>query len=211
MNIFNRLLSSFKSDGFANTIARASRSVMYRLRGRILLGKNLCCARDFRILGKKYFVFDGSASFGYSCRIEAYSEYCEQRFSPSVRIGDGTSFGDYLHIGAIGNITIGNNVLFGSGILIIDHDHGSYSGDCQSNTSISPKNRKLTYRGDIVISDNVWVGDGVTIFGGANIGAGCVIAAGALVSGKIPDGSICVGKNQVLKVFNPKTERWERA
>jgi len=174
----------------------------------LFLGPGCTCGPGLRLIGRRYISFAGSASFGYNCRVEAYDSYNNQKFFPAIKIGAGAQFGDMLHIGAIGNMQVGENVLFGSKVLVIDHDHGKYSGQDCSLPSSSPIDRELQYRGDIYIGNRVWVGDNALIFGGASVGDGSVIAAGAIVNGVVPPGSICVGKNLVLKKFSSEYKNW---
>ncbi|MDD5208170.1 MAG: DapH/DapD/GlmU-related protein [Elusimicrobiales bacterium] len=210
MNIFSNYVDLFFCEGSVNFIARAVRSVLLRGRGFLLLGRGNTCGEGFRLIGRKHVVFHGEVSFGVYCRVEAYSKYKGQEFRPRIEIGKSAHFGDMLHIGAIGHIHIGDNVLFGSKILVIDHDHGRYSGpECALPASI-PINRELFQRGDIYIGNNVWVGENAMIFGGANIGDGSIVAAGAIVTGIVPPGTICVGKNKIIKKFKPDSKEWIR-
>lgn len=48
-------------------------------------------------------------------------------------------------------------------------------------------------RGDIVISDDVWIGYGATIMSGVNIGQGAIVAAGAVVTRDVPPYAIVGG------------------
>ena len=74
-------------------------------------------------------------------------------------------------------VTIGNNVLIGRYVLIIDHEHGS-----SFDMNIPPKQRPLFSKGEVVIEDNVWIGDKVTILPGVIIGKGAIIGSNAVVT-----------------------------
>lgn len=209
--MIKKLLSLYSSEGVLNAAIRVARSVLYRFRGGILLGWGCTSGPGLRIVGFRYISFKKTCSFGYHCRIEAYDSYRAQRFTPSISIGENSHFGDLLHVGAIGKIHIGDNVLFGSKILVIDHDHGRYGGEGASVPYMRPIDRDLCCRGDIYIGNNVWIGDNAMVFGGANIGEGSVIAAGALVTGIVPPGSICVNKNVIIKKFVSENKEWVKA
>ena len=43
---------------------------------------------------------------------------------PRLIIGDNVSLSEYVHIGCVNRIEIGDNVLMGSKIYITDHNHG---------------------------------------------------------------------------------------
>lgn len=57
-------------------------------------------------------------------RIEAIDLYQGVNYTPSIIIGDNVAMGNDVHIGVIGQLKIGNNVLVGSHIFISDHSHG---------------------------------------------------------------------------------------
>lgn len=88
------------------------------------------------------------------------------------------------------SIIIGNNVSFGPGVMIFDHDHDFRSG--------------LNYdeggyvTAPIHIEDNVWLGSNVIILKGVTIGRGSVVAAGSIVLKDIPAGSIY--KNNIIPI-----------
>mgnify|MGYP002933344774 FL=1 len=99
------------------------------------------------------------------------------------------------HIGAVNKIVIGNNVLMGSQVLIIDHAHGEGNVDMFQ----APIDRKLFSKGPIVIEDNVWIGDGVCILANVTIGCNSIIGANAVITKDIPPYSTVVGNNIILK------------
>ncbi len=77
-------------------------------------------------------------------------------------------------------ISIGDNVIFGPGVTIYDHDHVfSYQGIGQG-----------FRHGEVVIENGCWIAANVTILRNTHIGEGCVIGAGAVVKGNIPPHSL---------------------
>lgn len=52
---------------------------------------------------------------------------------------------------------------------------------------------EATSKGDIVVSDDVWIGYGATIMSGVHIGQGAVVAAGAVVTKDVPPYAIVGG------------------
>lgn len=122
-------------------------------------------------------------------RLEALSQYHNQRFDPKVRIGNNVYFGDYCHIGCIDNVTIGDGVLGGSKIFISDHFHGRV---CSEELSIAPADRPLS-SAPVSIGDNVWIGDGVCIMPGVSIGNNVIIGANAVVTHSFPANVVIAG------------------
>ena len=117
-----------------------------------------------------------------------------------LKIGDNGSIGSYCHISAANSVTIGNNILTGKWVTIVDNDHGVTD---LSNLSKAPLSREIFSKGSIVIGDNVWIGDKATIPSGVTIGDGVVVAANAVVTKDVP--AYCVvGGNpaRIIKHIN---------
>ncbi len=85
------------------------------------------------------------------------------------------------------SIDIGNDVLFGPGVTIYDHDH-IFSED-----GVFP-GFKL---GSVVIEDGCWIGANVTILRDTHIGRNSVIGAGTVVKGTIPACSLAMGQREM--------------
>lgn len=124
-------------------------------------------------------------------RIEAWKKFQEFSFTPQIIIGDNVSINYNSHIGAINQIIIGNGVLIGSDVLIIDHDHGRT--DSVEELSVRPARRKLLSKGPILIGDNVWIGEKACILSGVTIGEGAIIGASSVVTKDIPAYSVVAG------------------
>lgn len=87
-----------------------------------------------------------------------------------------------------GQISIGNNVIFGPYSVLWTYNH-NYNSD--NFIPYGPKNEDIV--ANIVIEDNVWIGRSVTILGGVTVGEGSVIGANSVVVKDIPPYSIAVG------------------
>ena len=192
---------NFRNESVANAAFRAFRGMGGRLRGRVFsaLGmfhaessSQLYFGQSPRFINSKSIRFGKKCAFGALARFECHEDHTSQ--SPVITFGEQTSFGDYLHIGATQGISIGNNVLGGSSILIVDHSHGSPAADVLGKNKTPPRYRPLISKGKIIIEDHVWIGDGVRIFAGTRIGEVSIIAAGGRVSGDVEPYSICFGK-----------------
>lgn len=135
---------------------------------------------------------------GVSCRLEAFPI---DKKSIVLKFGKNVQINDYVHISAIKNVYIGNNVLIASKVYISDHNHGRYSGDYQDNPNIPPNERELSSK-SVYIDDNVWIGEFVSILHGVRIGKGSVIGSMSVVTKDIPEYSIAVGSPaRVIKKY----------
>jgi len=120
------------------------------------------------------------------------------------------SFGNAIHYKSI----IDNSVKFGCGIAVMaggiinadtkigDHSiintNASVDHDCQIGkfVHIGPN---ATICGGVIIGDETFIGAGSTIIPGIRLGKQIVIGAGTIITKDIPDGSVVVGVNKIIK------------
>jgi lipopolysaccharide O-acetyltransferase len=141
-------------------------------------------------------------------RIDVLVEYEGQTFDPLLVIGRNFQAEKDFHIGVVDRVEIGDDVLVGTGVLIVDHNHGTYVGDADP-TATAPLLRPLVVGRPVKIGSKVWIGDGAKILAGADIGDGCVIGANAVVAGIVPPGTIVAGPKAVpVKRFDPASGCW---
>lgn len=107
----------------------------------------------------------------------------EQRFKPEIIIGENCCLGENIHITAINNVTIKDNVLTGRYVYISDNAHGKTTLD---ECMIPPVKRNLYSKGNVIIENNVWIGERVCILSGVHIGEGAIIAANSIVTHDVP-------------------------
>ena len=70
-----------------------------------------------------------------------------------------------------------------------------------------PKKEDLTYKGDTVIGNDVWIGQNATFLPGVHVGDGAIIGANAVVASDIPPYSVAVGNpaKVIRKRFDDET------
>lgn len=153
-------------------------------------GNGFRVAKDYFISNPKYIEIGDNFHVLGRFRMEAIEYYKNQRFIPSIRIGNNVSFNTDIHIGCINRIEIGDNCLFASRIYITDHDHGDTSVEM---LQISPELRPLISKGPVIIKNNVWVGEGVAIMSGVTIGENSIIATNAVVTKDVPPNTVVGG------------------
>lgn len=140
--------------------------------------------------------------------IEAITHHGDQVFTPRIRIGSHARVSRSVHIAATNSVEIGDHVLIGSKVLIIDHNHGQYSTQPTS-PEFPPSQRPLDGDRKVTIGCNVWLCDGVVVTPGSTIGDGSVIGANSVVHGTIPAFSIASGiPATVRKTFSAATQQW---
>jgi acetyltransferase-like isoleucine patch superfamily enzyme len=164
-----------------------------------------------RVIGTRHISVGERTYINRYAWIEAVHTFRGQEFQPTVNIGRGFAASDRLHISCNNRIDIGDDCLFGSGVYIGDHNHGSYKGHVQSFTSLAPSDRELSKGGRVVIGSNVWLGDNVVIVGEVCIGDGAVIGANSVVTKDVASNVMAAGNPiKVLKIFDASSQTWVR-
>lgn len=209
---FGKMKISVEKNGWELSIWNFVRKILNRI---YIISIFHCKDFDFdftaKIIGYKYMTMGNNIYIGRYSWLECITQYGDNKFSPKLVIKNNVSMSDFVHIGVVDYIEIGNNVLFGSKCYITDHNHGSYSGVELSSPDEVPVKRKLNSSGKVIIKDNVWIGEHVVVLPGVTIGKGCIIGANAVVSKNIPDYSIALGiPAKVVKKWNFSLKEWER-
>lgn len=104
-----------------------------------------------------------------------------------VEIGARCYLNEFCVLYSGSGITVGNDVLFGPGTMIVPANH-----------RVPPPGQLVREagfdsRGGVHIGSDVWIGAGCIILDGARIGDGAVVGAGSVVSGEIPANEVWRG------------------
>lgn len=84
-------------------------------------------------------------------------------------------------------ITIGEDVIFGPNVVVVDEDHVFDDPD------VAIARQGLRSQGPIEIGDGAWVAAGAVVLGGTRIAPRSVVAAGAVVRGEFPERCVIAG------------------
>lgn len=106
--------------------------------------------------------------------------------SSLIKIGDNCSLnGTVIH--SRDSVIIGDNCMFGPGVVILDND--------SHNISIDPVVRRTgkIAESPVVIGNNVWIGMRSIIMKGVRIGDNSIIAAGSVVTKDVPSNQLFGG------------------
>lgn len=100
-----------------------------------------------------------------------------------LRVGSRVSINAFVHIWALGGVTIGDDTLIASHVAITALTHDPRGKLFSASTQSRP----------IVIGKNVWIGTHAAILPGVTIGDGAIIGAGAVVTRDVAPGTVVVG------------------
>ncbi|MGL4954354.1 MAG: acyltransferase, partial [Cetobacterium sp.] len=145
-------------------------------------------------LGKIVIEDEFSIGFRYGGGFKGrFTEIQAREKKSEIIIGKNLATNNGIFICAKQKIVIGNDVLIGSNVTIMDHNaHG-----------ISPDKRRC-YSGtarEIYIGDNVWLGSFAQILPGTKIGKNSIVGIGAVVKGEFPENCIIEGNPAKITKF----------
>ncbi len=181
--------------------------VYWFIRTKLIAPKARLIRFPFDIRGRKFIDLGENLTTGIGCRIEAFSS----DRTVVLSFGKNIQINDYVHISAMKNVIIGNNVLMAGHVYISDNSHGCYKGSINdSSPKIPPVNRKYL-TADVWIKDNVWIGEHVVILPGVIIGEGVIIGANSVVTKDVAPYTMVVGQPaKPIKIFNFEFACWQR-
>ena len=110
-----------------------------------------------------------------------------QTFNPTITIGSRVTSTGMLTIAAMQEVTIEEDVMFASNVLISDGMHGFENAD-------EPyKYQKMWKIAPVLVKRGCWIGQNVVIMPGVTVGELSIIGANSVVTKSIPDRCIAVG------------------
>lgn len=127
----------------------------------------------------------GYLEIGNNCTIQNHAFIALTKPSPKIIIGNNVVIGRFSMLTNKNLIKIGNDVLIGAYVQIIDVDHGMSVGEL-----IREQSAEI---GEVIIGNDVWIGAGAKILKDVHIGDGAIIGANAVVTKDVPPNAIAVG------------------
>lgn len=168
----------------ARTVLAQPRELVAAVRGLLGAGRlATSVASPPRIRGRVRVVNSGELHVGRALTVDGmpFPTKIEVRPGAELRIGTGCFLNYGVDIVAGSRVTIGDSVLVGPLVSIVDDDMHQ----------IEPARPRRV--APISIGDDVWLGRGVIVLPGATIGDHSVIAAGSVVRGDIPARVVAAG------------------
>lgn len=125
-----------------------------------------------------------------------HSSYGQVWGDPSrIHVGKDCSTVNTLFNTVSGEISIGDNTVFGHNCMVLTGLHRFYEGQLASLTEVPYEEFPETPRSgnDITIGEGCYIGSGVVVLGGVTIGDRVIVGAGAVVTRDIPNGKFVAG------------------
>jgi len=170
----------------------------------IVMGENSFIEKPSQIDGGKYIIIKNNSSVGHSAWLGAFESYLDQKFTPSISIGNNVRIGNYACITSIDTIDIGDGCLFSEYVYISDHYHG-----IDPSIGLKPAKQPLFSKGKVVIGNNTFIGYRVTILSGVVLGKNCVVGAHSVVNKSFPDYSMIAGiPAKLIKRYSKEKKCW---
>ncbi len=132
----------------------------------------------------------------YRYRSKDIKIHWKSYISHFVYIGKGTNINGPCYISAHlkAPVYIGKYCAIGHNLRIRTRNHNMNYANIQDIFQLKITGFALgSFKGPIIIGNNVWIGDNVIILSGVKIGDGAVIGAGAVVTKDIPPYAVAVG------------------
>ncbi len=162
---------------------------------RVSNGKHPIVRLPFYVKGGKNIRIGNNCFIGKGAKLYSYSDFGRAKIS----IGNNFIAQTNVTISSCDSITIGDDVLFGSNIMINDNNH-----------LFSPEKGEYGVEAEAVtIGDKTWIAQNVCVLKGVHIGKGCIVGAGSIVTKDIPDYHIAVGNPAVIiKRWDFDNKKW---
>lgn len=119
--------------------------------------------------------------------LSVVEEHNGERYTPSLRIGDGTVIGRDALLACVGSIEIGREVLMSDRVVVADSSHA------HADPALSVLRQPMVAPRPVRIGDGAFVGAGAVILPGVTIGERAVVGANAVVTRDVPAGAVAVG------------------
>lgn len=125
-------------------------------------------------------------------------KYCNFNVVGELILGNNVMFNNHSTLTCHGQIVIGDDSWFGEGVRLYDHNHNYRDRE-------KPFTQQGFTNGYIKIGTNVWVGSNTVILNNVTIGDGCVIGANNVIYKSLPPNTIVKSKSMEGMAVIPST------
>ena len=132
-------------------------------------------------------------------------EHVQQRFEPSLTIGDRVTASGALQVLAFDSVVIEDDVMFANNVFVADGTHAFAS------TAVPFKFQGVSRPAAVRIRRGSWIGQNVVVLPGVTIGELAIVGANSVVTRDVPAMTIAAGAPaRVVRRWSAETSDWQR-
>lgn len=153
-------------------------------------------------LTPQYIELGENVYINYHARIQGVNSYAGETFHPNIRIEEGVTIQQNIHLTCANSIIIGKNTAIAANVTITDIHHP------YEDVNIPIEYQRLIIK-DVKIGEDCKIYNNVVILPGVHIGKHVTIGANSVVVHDIPDYSVAVGSPAIIiKRYNFSQQKW---
>ncbi len=166
-------------------------------------GKDAGFQPPVTVIGRDRVSLGDGTFFHSGAWLSVVDEHNGRRYDPKLTIGDRCLFARNVWISCVGEITIGDEVLVGDGVLITDtyHEYQDPDTAIMLQPMAPPK--------PVHVGDGALLNTGCVITAGVTIGARAFVAANAVVTTDVPPNTVVVGNPaRAIRTYDRAAGAW---
>lgn len=168
-----------------------------------LLGKGSLVRWPRTLQGRKFIRIGKETKVLSNSFMLAVSKYGEQRYRPSIQIGDNVYIGRHVYLVACDEIQIGDGCVLSEHVYITDLNHGY---DPMGGPILK---QAIESKGQVKIGPNCFLGYRTAVVPGVTLGEWCIVGANSVVTRSFPAYSMIAGAPaKIIKVYSHASEEW---
>ncbi|WP_342330340.1 acyltransferase [Pedobacter sp. FW305-3-2-15-E-R2A2] len=192
---FNRKLYIYYRRVVTNTYYK---SLLVELGSKVIIESPLLMTCEHIKIGNGVYLWP-------NLRIEGVSDYLEQKFNPSIEIGNDVSIQQNLHLTCAGQVIIKKGTAIAANVTITDIIHPYLDID-------TPPSKQYLEISNVTIGELCNIYNNSIILPGVTLGRNSIVSANSVVmSGVYPDYAVLAGAPaKIVKRYCVETRRWKK-
>jgi len=169
------------------------------------IGEKTFIEKPLKIMNPQNIDIGNNVTIEQSVTLYSVGEYNKKIYNGKIRIGNNVYINNNCNLTSAKSITIKDNVVMAFNVSCFDFNHD------YSDISLCVKYSGLSVIGDIVISENCWIGMNVSIIGSVYLGKNCIVGANSVVTKSFPENTVIAGNPaRIIKKYDEKNKIWKK-
>ena len=154
------------------------------------------------ILTPQFIELGENVYIGHHARIQGIKSYNGDSFQPLIKLNDGVSIQQNIHLTCASSIVIGKNTAIAANVTITDIHHPD------DDVTLPIERQRLVVK-EVIIGEDCKIYNNAVVLPGVHIGKHVTIGANSVVTRDIPDYSVAVGNPaKVIKMYDFEKNKW---